>query len=402
LNRHAYPPLITSTMQRLAGNRLGWSAKKTMTMAQKLYENGFITYHRTDSVNLAKEAVEMARTYINSTYGKEYLPDQPNFYKSRSKNVQGAHEAIRPTKLNVDANELGKSEQRLYQLIWQRFVASQMSTAVFKKTVLVVLAKGVKEYDLKAEAEKMEFDGWMKVTDGFKQTEINLPPMTVGDKLQLVKVLPEQKFTQPPARYTEASLIKELEKRGIGRPSTYAPIISTIQDRYYVEKDEQKLKPTAIGETVTNFLIKYFDNIMDYDFTAKMEDDLDEIALGNLKTQKLLETFYKPFDKKLIEVTEKAERVKIATETTGEKCPDCKEGDIVIRSGRFGKFLSCSRFPECKYTARYKDVVKGILCPDCGGEVVFKKTRRGKSFYGCGNYPNCKWASWKKPQSKND
>jgi DNA topoisomerase-1 len=398
LNRHAYPPLITSTMQRLAGNRLGWSAKKTMTMAQKLYENGFITYHRTDSVNLAREAVEMARTYINSTYGKEYLPDQPNFYKSRSKNVQGAHEAIRPTKLNVDANELGKSEQRLYQLIWQRFVASQIKEAVFTKTTLIVQAKGVKEYELKAEAEKMNFDGWMKVTDGFKQTEINLPPMAVGDKLQLVKVLPEQKFTAPPARYTESSLIKELEKRGIGRPSTYAPIISTIQDRYYVEKDEQKLKPTAIGETVTNFLIKYFDNIMDYDFTAKMEDDLDEVALGNLKSQELLKNFYKPFDKKLIEVTEKAERAKIATESTGEKCPDCQEGDIVIRLGRFGKFLSCSRFPECKYTAKYKDVVKGILCPDCGGEVVFKKTRRGKSFYGCANYPNCKWASWKKPQ----
>ena len=401
LNRHAYPPLITSTMQRLAGNRLGWSAKKTMTMAQHLYENGLITYHRTDSVNLAQEAISAVRDYIDKTYGRQYLPDQPNFYKSRSKNVQGAHEAIRPTKLGADANELGKSEQRLYQLIWQRFVASQMKPAVFTKTIVIVQAKAVKEYELKTEAEKLEFDGWMKVTDGFKQKEINLPKLMVGDKLQLIKVLPEQKFTQAPARYTEASLIKELEKRGIGRPSTYAPILSTIQDRYYVEKEERQLKPTAIGETVTGFLLKYFDTIMDYGFTAKMEDDLDQIALGNLKSQKLLENFYFPFDKKLTEVTEKAERVKIATETTGDKCPDCKEGDIVIRLGRFGKFLSCSRFPECKYTAKYKDVVPGVVCGQCGGEVVIKKTRRGKSFYGCGNYPNCKWASWKKPLAKD-
>jgi DNA topoisomerase-1 len=399
LTRHAYPPLITSTMQRLAGNRLGWSAKKTMTMAQHLYENGLITYHRTDSVNIAREAVEMARGYIDSTYGKEYLPEQPNFYKSRSKNVQGAHEAIRPTQLKADLAEMGKSEQRLFQQIWQRFVASQMKPALFTKTTLIVSAKGVKEYELKAESEKMDFDGWMKVGDGFKQSETSLPELTVGDKVKLVKVLPEQKFTTPPARYTEASLIKELEKKGIGRPSTYAPIMSTIQDRYYVEKEEQKLKPTAIGETVTKFLQKYFDTIMDYDFTAKMEDDLDEIALGNLKSQELLKKFYKPFDTKLKEVTEKAERVKIATESTGEKCPECKEGDVVIRLGRFGKFLSCSRFPECKYTGKYKDVVEGITCPECKGEVVLKKTRRGKTFYGCANYPKCKWASWKKPQS---
>ncbi|MDZ4228982.1 MAG: type I DNA topoisomerase [Patescibacteria group bacterium] len=398
LNRHAYPPLITSTMQRLAGNRLGWSAKKTMTMAQHLYENGLITYHRTDSVNLAQEAIASVRQYIGKTYGQDYLPDQPNFYKAKSKNVQGAHEAIRPTNISADAAELGKSEQRLYQLIWQRFVASQMSPAVFQKTVVQVQAKAVKEYVLKAEAEKLEFDGWMKVTDGFKLTEVNLPPLMAGDKPQLIKVLPEQKFTQPPARYTEASLIKELEKRGIGRPSTYAPILSTIQDRYYVEKVEQKLHPTAIGETVTMFLLKHFAEVMDYDFTAKMEDDLDQIALGKLKSQELLKSFYLPFDKKLIQVTEKAERAKIATESTGEKCPDCDEGEIVIRLGRFGKFLSCSRFPECKYTAKYKDVVEGVLCPQDGAEVVVKKTRRGKSFYGCGNYPNCKWASWKKPQ----
>lgn len=399
ISRHAYPPLITSTMQRLAANRLGWSAKKTMTMAQHLYENGYITYHRTDSVNLAKEAIEMVRAYINSTYGSRYLPDQPNFYKSKNKNVQGAHEAIRPTKLATDFGEMGQSEQRLYQLIWQRFVASQMKPAVFTKTTLIVSAAAVNEYELKAETEKMEFDGWMKITDGFKQAEISLPALAVGDKLQLIKVLPEQKFTSPPSRYTESTLIKELEKRGIGRPSTYAPIISTIQDRYYVEKAEKSLKPTAIGETVTGFLMTHFDSIMDYDFTAKMEADLDEIETGKIKSQNLLKNFYLPFDTKLKDVIENAKRAKIAAETTGSKCPDCDQGEVVVRTGRFGKFLSCSRFPDCKYTAKFKDVIAGITCPDCGGEVVVKRTRRGKTFYGCGNYPDCKWASWKKPQN---
>lgn len=399
LTRHAYPPLITSTLQRLAANRLGWSAKKTMTMAQHLYENGLITYHRTDSVNLAAEAVSAVRDYIVKTYGQEYLPDQPNFYKRQSKNVQGAHEAIRPTNVGASAAELGQSEGRLYQLIWQRFVAAQMKPAVFAKTTVLVKATAVKDYELRAEAEKLEFDGWMKVSDGFKKTELSLPPLAVGDKLQLVKVIPEQKFSQPPPRYTEASLIKELEKLGIGRPSTYAPILSTIQDRYYVEKEEKNLLPTAIGETVTGFLLKHFSAIMDYDFTAKMEADLDAIETGQIKSQKLLESFYFPFEIKLKEVTEKAERAKIAAEATGDKCPDCGEGEIVIRLGRFGKFLSCSRFPDCKYTAKYKDVVPGVKCGQCGGEVVLKKTRRGKTFYGCGNYPKCKWGSWKKPNS---
>jgi DNA topoisomerase-1 len=399
LLRRPYPPLITATMQRLAGNRLGWSAKKTMTVAQRLYENGLITYHRTDSVNLAQEAIEMARAYISSTYGKEYLPDRPNFYRSKFKNVQGAHEAIRPTQLTTGSDALGQSEQRLYQLIWQRFVASQMKAAAVMKTVLLVKARGLGEYELKAETEKVAFAGWMKATAGYQQAEVNLPVMAVGDKLQLVKVIPEQKFTQPPPRYTEAGLIKELEKRGIGRPSTYAPIISTIQDRYYVEKEEKKLKPTAIGETVTQFLNQHFQTIMDYDFTAKMEDDLDQIALGKLKLTELLETFYRPFDVNLKEVTEKAKRVKIAVEATKDKCPECGQGEVVIRLGRFGKFLSCSRFPDCKYTARYQDVVPDVKCAVCGGEVVLKKTRRGKSFYGCANYPNCKWASWKKPES---
>ncbi|MDZ7586316.1 MAG: DNA topoisomerase, partial [Patescibacteria group bacterium] len=214
----------------------------------------------------------------------------------------------------------------------------------------------------------------------------------------LVKILSEKKLTQPPARYTEASLIKVLEEKEIGRPSTYAPILSTIQDRHYVEKEDKKLKPTTIGEAVTKFLMKYFIQVMDYEFTAKMEKDLDEIAQGQQSSLTVLKNFYTGFAKKLIEVKEKAERVAIETEKTGEKCPECKVGEVVIRTGRFGKFLSCEKFPECKYTATFKEIVKGVVCGDCGGEVVIKRTRRGKQFYGCGNYPKCKWASWNKPK----
>jgi len=208
-----------------------------------------------------------------------------------------------------------------------------------------------------------------------------------------------QKFTQPPARFSEASLIKMLEEKGIGRPSTYAPIISTIQDRNYVEKKEQRLWPTVIGEAVTKFLKKYFKKIMDYEFTAGMEEGLDKIAVGEQKWEMLLKNFFSGFDKKLKDVQENAKRVKIGTEKTGKKCPTCKKADVVIRVGRFGKFLSCDSFPDCKYTATYKEIVEGIRCPDCKGEVVVKKSRKGKQFFGCGNYPKCKWASWKKPKA---
>ena len=388
------PPFMTSTLQRAAGNRLKWSAKKTMRQAQQLYEQGLITYHRTDSVNLAAEAVAKARDFIGKKFGKEYLPEQAIFYKSGSKNVQGAHEAIRPTEASRETVE-DQSLNRLYRLIWERFIACQMKPAVIAKTKAVITAD---RYELLAEGEKMVFDGWTKIAKLPYPISNQLPNLQTDDQLKLIKILDEKKFTQPPARYTEAALIKVLEQKGIGRPSTYAPILSTIQDRFYVEKKEQKLWPTSIGTTVTKFLMEYFPKIMDYEFTAKMEGDLDEIAQGKQSSQELLKNFYSDFDSNLIKVKEKAKRAKIEVEKTGEKCPECKEGDVVIRTGRFGKFLSCSRFPDCKYTKQYKEIIEGVKCPECGAEVVVRKTRRGKQFYGCGNYPKCKWMSWNKPK----
>jgi len=268
--------------------------------------------------------------------------------------------------------------------------------------VVVKTLETKKEYLLKASGQQMLFDGWLKVNP--KMAAMNgqiLPDLKENDELGLIEVLSEQKFTQPPARFSEAGLIKILEEKGIGRPSTYAPIISTIQIRQYVEKKERRLHPTTVGTAVVKFLVKYFPKVMDYEFTADMEEGLDEIARGNEKWQDLLKEFYTPFDKKLITVQEKAKRVKIEVEKIGKKCPDCKKGDVVIRVGRFGKFLSCSTFPDCKYTGNYKEVVEGVKCPECKGEVVIKKSRKGKRFFGCGNYPKCKWASWGKPKEKD-
>ena len=266
-----------------------------------------------------------------------------------------------------------------------------MEAARFDKTNVNVTAG---EYLLRAEGVKMLFDGWMKVY-GNKTEEQVLPELVEGEELRKEKVEAEQKFTQPPARYTEASLIKTLEKLGIGRPSTYAPTISTIQARQYVEKKEQKFYPTPVGMAVTEFLAKYFPEIMDYQFTAQMEDDLDKIASGRGEWVPLVREFYGPFEKDLVRVEAKAERMKVMTEPTGDKCPECRQGEVVIRLGRFGKFLSCSRFPECKYTANYVEKVAGVKCPKCGSEVVVRRTKKGKQFYGCSRYPTCDWAAWK-------
>jgi len=399
VKKYPLPPFMTSTLQRTAGSRFGWSAKKTMREAQQLYEKGLITYHRTDSVNLAGQAIKMVREYIDSSYGKAYLPEKPVYYKSKSRMVQGAHEAIRPTKVKRETVEAGQGAKRLYRLIWERLVTSQMKPAELDKTTVRVEADG--KYELKVGGERMRFDGWLKVNPKLYSVDgQELPELKESDELKLIKVLPEQKFTQPPARYSEASLIKVLEEKGIGRPSTYAPIISTIQTRNYVEKKERKLHPTPVGVAVVEFLLKYFPKVMDYEFTAEMEAGLDEVAQGEKRWNILLKNFYLPFEKKLNHVLEKAKRVKIAVEETGEKCPECKKGEVVIRVGRFGKFLSCSRFPECRYTATYKEVVEGVKCADCGGEVVVKRSRRGKQFFGCGNYPKCKWASWNRPKRK--
>jgi len=424
--KNAYPPFTTSTMSQSAARIFGWSSKKTMSVAQALYEEGLITYHRTDSTNIAGEAIFKVRDFIKSSYGERYLPEKPRFYKTKSKVAQEAHEAIRPTDvrkingtLKMENAKYSREGGLLYDLIWKRFVACQMSASVYDETTIDV--KGLPKdsgnlYLLRASGQVMKFDGWRTLylkrisdeKDTLKsqnknsksvktESEMVLPDVEKDEVLQLNKVIAEQKFTQPPPRYTESTLIKTLEKLGIGRPSTYAPTINTIQIRNYVEKSEGKFIPTAVGIAVNDFLVANFPSVFDYEFTAGMEEGLDKIANGEVKWVGLISDFYNPFSKKLEDVDKNSKRVAIAAEKTGDKCPECKTGDVIIRIGRFGKFLSCSRFPECKYTAKYIQKV-GIKCPECkSGDVIIKNTKRGRKFYGCSRYPKCKWASWRKP-----
>ena len=412
VHKRPYAPFTTSTMAQAAVRTFYWSAKKTMSVAQKLYEEGLITYHRTDSLNLNKDAVIAARNYIESKFGKNFVPEKPRFYKIKSKVAQEAHEAIRPTNVGVTCEQVNKGTsagndgKKLYDLIWRRFVSCQMVEAVYDETRVSVNAD---KYILTASGQIMKFEGWRAVYGGGKSEQVKseegeqtLPDVEKGDSLEKIKVLSEQKFTQPPARYNEASLIKTLEKLGIGRPSTYAPTISTIQDRQYINKDEGKFVPTSVGIAVNDFLMKYFSDVFDYQFTARMEDSLDKIAEGERKWVPVIREFWDPFSKKLEGVEEKAERVKVEVELTGNKCPKCSEGMQVIRLGRFGKFLSCSRFPDCDWKETYVEKID-MKCPDCKeGDVIVRKTRKGRSFYGCSRYPACKWASWKKPTSPKE
>ncbi len=408
ISQSPVPPFTTSTLQQRAVSRLGFSSKRTMRIAQSLYEKGLITYHRTDSLTLASEAINSIRNYIKKNYGSDFLPEKPHFYKTKSKVAQEAHEAIRPTDISHQSaaiKNINKDEERLYHLIWQRTLACQMTAAIWNQTRINVQATSLKNiYNLLAEGRVIKFAGWLKLYEKSdeqsktKGEESLLPKVKIGDDLDLLKIKDEQKFTQPPSRFTEATLIKAMEERGIGRPSTYAPIVSTIQDRQYVEKFEGKFKPTSLGTTVNDFLIEYFPDVFAYQFTAKMEDELDDIANGQRKWKVVLNDFYQPFEKKLSAVGKVAERVAVPTEATGETCPKCGQGQVVIRLGRFGKFLSCSRFPECDYSAPFVQKLEGVKCPECGGEIVIKKTKKGKQFYGCSNYPKCHWASWRKPK----
>ena len=425
VRKNPYPPFTTSTMTQAGARLFGWSAKRTMSIAQRLYEEGLITYHRTDSVNLASSAVAKAREYIEKKFGNSYVPENPRFFKKTSKLAQEAHEAIRPTNVmqTQDEHELSgellNDHRKLYDLIWRRYVACQMKECIFDETVIDVEARTTPEvkgvhtsgvYILRASGQVMKFDGWRKVIPLSKDEEPELPVLEKDEALDLIKVNSEQKFTQPPARFNEASLIKTLEALGIGRPSTYAPIITTIQLRTYVEKLEGKFQPTPVGVAVNDFLIKNFPDLFEYSFTAGMEDQLDNVANGELEWQKMMSEFYKPFDKKLGEVEEKSKRVKIEAEKLGRKCPTCelegrrgdKQGELVIRTGRFGKFISCSKFPECKHTEKYIEKI-GVKCLECKiGDVIIKTTRRGKRFYGCSRYPECKWASWRKPGGEKE
>ncbi len=417
--RSPRPPYTTSTLQQAAANTLGWTSKRTMSVAQKLYEKGLITYHRTDSFHLATQAVSAAREYIVSGYGKDYVPDKPRLYKTKSKSAQEAHEAIRPTDVKVAPKEVDGdvdgAGKKLYGLIWKRFVSCQMSDAIFDATTILVEAKGKKnDYKLRASGAVIKFAGWKavygtkpkasKATEGTDEVDIVLPEAVAEDKLAYKDMSSEQKFTQPPARFNDASLVKVLEELGIGRPSTYAPTISTLIYRGYMERKERRFYPTAVGTTVTDFLVKNFDGILEYGFTAEMEDDLDKIAEGKKDWVPMMKSFWKPFDKKVQEVIDKAKRVKVPVEKTGKMCPDCgkkEKGELVVRTGRFGKFISCSRFPDCKYTAKFEETLGSMKCEKCKkGKVVIKRTRKGRTFYGCNRYPDCDWASWTKPGKK--
>ena len=395
-----YPPFTTSTMTQAASRLFRWTARRTMGVAQRLYEEGLITYHRTDSTIVSKVAISKVRPFIEKEYGNNYLAKDVRVFKTKSKVAQEAHEAIRPTKVNVKSlktkKKVTRDSQKLYNLIWRRFVSGQMAESVYNETSIDILAKGKKEYLLRVSGQVMRFDGWRKVFGGKLSGDVNLPDLNEKEVLSLIKVRSEQKFTKPPARFTEASLIKTLESLGIGRPSTYAPTITTVLHRQYVEKIERKFHPTPVGVAVNDFLLTNFPETFDYSFTAGMEDELDDVANGEIKKEKVLDKFWKPFEKKL-KKTEDAKRIKIETEKLGKKCPDCKKGELVIRIGRFGKFVSCSAFPDCKHTEKYIQKI-GMKCLDCKkGDIIIKRTGKGRQFFGCSRYPDCEWASWKKP-----
>ncbi|MFA6431261.1 MAG: type I DNA topoisomerase [Candidatus Margulisiibacteriota bacterium] len=453
-NRHPAAPFITSTLQQEAARKLGFSPKKTMMMAQRLYEGqevagegrvGLITYMRTDSVRIAAEAESAVREYITATFGKEFLPAKPNVYKSR-KTAQEAHEAIRPTSLARTPEKIKEGlepdEFKLYDLIWKRFVACQMEKAIFDQTSVDIAAG---EYIFRATGSVIKFDGFLKVYEESQdheeeEKEGTLPKLEDNEKLNLLEILPAQHFTQPPPRYTEASLVKELENKGIGRPSTYAPILSTVQDRGYVEKEGKALKPTEIGVVTNGLLVKSFPEVMDVKFTARMEDQLDDVADAKLDWVEALKEFYDPFKKALDIAEEKMEKVKKEV-LVEEKCPDCGN-QLMMRSGRYGDFLACSTYPKCKYTKNLKEetaqipegeakcekcgkpmVLKhgrfgsflacsgypeckttkpfakplGVKCPKCGADIVQRKTKKGKMFYGCITYPKCDFATWQRP-----
>lgn len=409
-------PFITSTLQQEAARKLGFSARRTMMVAQQLYEGldlgptghvGLITYMRTDSTRVAAEAQEEARKFITDNYGASYAPEKPR--QVARKGAQDAHEAIRPTSVLRRPDEmkqhLNNDQYRLYRLIWQRFVASQMSPAVFDVVTANIAAR---EFTFRATGSTVKFQGFMKVyTEGKDDASVTadedqppLPEMEEGDLLDLLKLTPEQKFTEPPPRYTEATLVRTLEEKGIGRPSTYATILSTIVDRKYVELIEKKFHPTELGFIVTDQLVKHFPEIMDVAFTAGVETRLDNVEEGKLNWVQLLSEFYGPFEHSLEEAGEKMERVKMEPKDSGEVCPNCGKR-MLIREGRFGEFLGCEGYPECKTTMPLAKKLE-IKCPVCGeGDVVEKISKKKKVFYGCSRYPDCKFVTWDKPTTKH-
>ncbi|MEJ2695353.1 MAG: type I DNA topoisomerase, partial [Candidatus Sulfobium sp.] len=455
------PPFITSTLQQEAARKLRFTAKKTMTVAQQLYEGvelgeegstGLITYMRTDSIRIAEEARNGAREFIGKTYGSEYIPEKPNVFKSKA-TAQEAHEAVRPTYLSRGPEDirqfLSKDQHSLYKLIWNRFIASQMAPARLEQTTFEITCGKTacgRETVFRATGTVVKFQGFMALyTEGtddlLDENEAILPNLREGERLKLLQIQPKQHFTQPPPRYSEATLVKALEEKGIGRPSTYAAILSTIQDRKYVHKTDGKFAPTELGAVVNDLLVDRFSELMDVGFTARMEEHLDNVEEGKLEWVKVVRDFYKPFHEKLTEALAIPGKVKpqdIPTEELCEKCgkpmvirwgrhgrfmacsgfPECKntkplEGEkqaaqaietdekcpkcgspMVLKSGRFGKFFACSRYPECKTT---KPVATGVKCPQDGGDLVERRSKRGKPFWSCSNYPECTFATWYQP-----
>jgi DNA topoisomerase-1 len=411
--RNPAAPFTTSTMQQEASRKLGFTAKKTMSIAQQLYEGidiggetvGLITYMRTDSVNLAQEAVDEIRAYIKDKYGADNVPKDPRVFKTKSKNAQEAHEAIRPTSVNHEPvaikSHLSKDQNRLYELIWKRTVACQMIHATMD-TVAVDLEAGAGNI-FRANGSTLVSPGFMAVyqesvddSKGKDENERLLPPLKEGETVKLLKLLPEQHFTEPPPRYSEASLVKALEEYGIGRPSTYASIISTLQSREYVEMDKKRFIPTDVGRIVNKFLTEHFTQYVDYDFTAHLEDDLDAISRGEMDWKKTMQAFWKPF-KKLVEDKDKSvDRKDVTHEQLDEKCPKCG-GDLAIRLGRRGRFVGCNNYPECDYTRNVgedadaePEVIEGRKCPECNSDLIIRHGRYGK-FIGCSSYPDCRY-----------
>ncbi|MDD4873703.1 MAG: type I DNA topoisomerase, partial [Dehalococcoidales bacterium] len=414
--RQPAPPFITSTLQQEAWRRFHFTAKLTMAIAQQLYEGlplgeegsvGLITYMRTDSTHVAPSALVEVRGFITEKYGAEYLPAHARSFSGKVKGAQEAHEAIRPTKIWRQPASikqcLNATQYKIYNLIWQRMVASQMAEANFEVTTVDVEAKcqaSKNKYLFRTSNSINIFPGFMTLyTEGKDEEEEDrtsaLPVLARGDELDLLRLLNGQHFTKPLARFTEATLIKMLEQWGIGRPSTYAPILSTIQNREYVTKPSGSFKPTELGIIVNDLLIQHFSNIVNIDFTAHLEEDLDKIANEKMDWVQVVKEFYTPFDKDLQKASDAIEKVKLEDEKTDEICPLCNK-PVVIKVGRFGKFLACSGYPECKYTSSFK-IKTGAKCPECKSDIIEKRSKKKRTFYGCSNYPKCQFAINTKP-----
>jgi len=417
--RKAPAPFTTSTLQQEASRKLGYTAKRTMAIAQQLYEGidlgegettGLITYMRTDSTNVSTIAQQETRDYITEVHGVSYIPAEAPTYKTRAKGAQEAHEAIRPTSARRTPAQikdmLSRDQHRLYQLIWQRFLASQMVPAVYDTVSVRVIGEGQQhKYLLRASGSIMQFAGYLAVYEeaadetvkNEDEDETKIPAdLAEGQKQKLLQLLPEQHFTQPPPRYSDATLVKTLEEYGIGRPSTYAPTLNTLQQRGYVVREERRFVPTETGLLVNDLISEHFPGIVDYNFTAEMEANLDKIASGDENWVKVLRDFYIPFSK----VVEKAKldmpESKAGPEYVGRTCSTCGQGQLVIKWGRYGKFIGCERFPDCRHTEPWLEKI-GVICPLDGGELVERRTRKGRIFFGCANYPACEFTSWKRP-----